>query len=92
MNFYLAQDEARKQTFWLVSLFSLAVFMLVILTNLVVAIFIWYSDPASLLSAHPGIDSASGLDKLMAIIQALGWQKAAWIALLVCGTISCGPR
>ena len=88
MNFYLAQDEARKQTFWLVSLFSLAVFMLVLLTNLVVAIFIWYSDPASLLSAHPGIDSASGLDKLIAIIQALGWQKAAWVALLVCGTIS----
>jgi Zn-dependent protease with chaperone function len=88
MNFYHAQDEARKQTFWLVSLVSIAVFTLVLLTNLVVAIFIWYSDPASLLNAHPSIDSATGLDKLMAIIQALGWQKAAWIALLVCGTIS----
>ena len=87
MNFYQAQDDARKQTFWLVSLFSLAVLALVLITNVVVAVFIWYSDPSSLLSSQPGVDSAQGVDKLMAIIQALGWQKAAWVAVLVCGSI-----
>ncbi|TNC82343.1 MAG: peptidase M48 [Oleiphilus sp.] len=88
MNFYRAQDEARKQTFWLLFLFILAVLSLVILTNLVVAIFVWYSDPASLMTAQAGVDSYSGMYKFWAIIGALGWPKAIAVSMLVCGTIA----
>lgn len=87
MNFYRAQDEARKQSRWLIFLFSLAVLGIVLVTNLVVAVFVWYSDPGSLLVAHDDIDPASGMDKLWAIINALGWAKGLTVTALVCGAI-----
>ena len=87
MNFYRAQDDARKQTSWLVALFVLAVLALVVLTNLVVAIFVWYSDPSSILSAQPHVDQSQGLGKVWAIVTGLGWAKTLWISGLVCGVI-----
>jgi len=87
MNFYREQDQARKQTLYLVSLFCVAVFSLILLTNLCVAVFVWYSDPSSLLSDHPTIERASGSAKLLAMLAALGWAKALSISTLVSGVI-----
>lgn len=87
MNFYRAQDAARRQTTLLVALFSLAVVSLVLITNIVVAMFVWYSDPASFLSVHPDIDQQSGLSKFWAILLAYDPAKAAAITIIVCGGI-----
>ncbi len=62
MNFFQAQDDARKKTLWLALLFSAAVISLILLTNLLVAaVYVWTSNYArpeqlnmvSLLSALP---------------------------------------
>lgn len=88
MNFYRAQDQARKQTTVLVLLFSVAVLALVFLTNIVVAIFVWYSDPSVVLQEQVGFDQAGPLSKLWMIISGLGWAKSLWISGLVCGVIA----
>lgn len=87
MNFYRQQDQARQQSIWLVGLFSLAVISLILLTNLCVAVFVWYSDPSSVFTSHPDISQATGIDKLMAILQVFGWGKFIWVSVLVSGVI-----
>ncbi len=85
MNFYQAQDQARRQTFWLVGLFVLAVLTLIVLTNLCVAVFVWYSDPEHVIDArHFG----GPWDYLVAIVSGLGWYKFFWVSALVCGTVA----
>ena len=47
MNFFQAQDDARKKTLWLAVLFSAAVLSLILLTNLLVAaVYVWTSNYA----------------------------------------------
>lgn len=47
MNFFQAQDDARKKTLWLALLFSAAVLSLILLTNLLVAaVYVWTSNYA----------------------------------------------
>ena len=86
MNFYQAQDEARKQSFWLVCLFVLAVIALVALTNIVVAVFIWLSNPENSLSTAR-LEGLSFIQLTTSIFASLGWMKALWISALVTGVI-----
>jgi len=96
MNFYQAQDEARKRTHLLLLFFSFSVLTLVILTNFCVAIFILYSDPANSLAGgsplHFDIEGLGFWNALWAwlntLVLALGWKKFTWTTLLVCGVIS----
>ena len=47
MNFFQAQDDARKKTLWLAVLFAAAVLSLILLTNLLVAaVYVWTSNYA----------------------------------------------
>jgi len=47
MNFFQAQDDARKKTLWLAVLFGAAVLSLILLTNLLVAaVYVWTSNYA----------------------------------------------
>ena len=43
MDFFSAQDDARRKTRWLVFLFVLAILSIVILTNLFIMLFAEYS-------------------------------------------------
>lgn len=89
MNFYQAQDQARKQSRLLVALFVLAVVVLLFVTNICVALFILYSDPSYSFSgqADPSFSAKTLQDWLGRLASALGWKKALWTSLLVCGAI-----
>lgn len=89
MNFYKAQDEARKQTVWLLVLFTLAVSILVVLTNICVAVFVLYSNPEYALNGFNPIADADGslLRWCENLVLALGWKKFIWTTLLVVGVL-----
>jgi Zn-dependent protease with chaperone function len=89
MNFYKAQDQARKQTRLLVVLFVLAVSALVFITNICVALFVLYSNPEFSLSAHndPSFNTKNIFDWFQQLAIALGWKKSLWTTLLVFGVI-----
>jgi len=89
MNFYKAQDQARKQTNWLLFLYTLSVVSIVLITNICFAIFVWYSNPSNLSNVHPqAITSFSVLiDWFKHIVVGLGWYKFLWVTGLVCGVI-----
>ncbi|KZY92774.1 hypothetical protein A3743_25835, partial [Oleiphilus sp. HI0072] len=90
MNFYKAQDDARKQTLWLLALFTIAVVLLVLLTNLCVAFFVLYSNPEYALDGVNPIADAGGniFQWCENLITALGWKKFTWTTLLVVGVLA----
>ena len=89
MNFYKAQDQARKQTTWLLFLYFLSVVSIVLITNICFAIFVWYSNPHNLSNAQlPSITSiSSAIEWFQQVIVGLGWYKFLWVTGLVCGVI-----
>ena len=87
MNFYQAQDDARKQSFWLIFLFSLAVLGLVLITNLVVAIFFYFSDPTNTVNG-PSLSFSHPLESLKVIFQGMGWSKFLIVSGIVSGSIA----
>lgn len=89
MNFYRAQDQARKQSRLLVVLFVLAASTLVFITNICVALFVLYSNPEFSLSAHsdPSLNTHNVFDWFKQLAIVLGWEKSLWTTLLVFGVI-----
>lgn len=89
MNFYRAQDQARKQSRLLVVLFVLAASTLVFITNICVALFVLYSNPEFSLSAHndPSLNTNNIFDWFQQLAIVLGWEKSLWTTLLVFGVI-----
>jgi Zn-dependent protease with chaperone function len=89
MNFFQAQDQARKQSRLLVALFVLAVCVLVFITNICVALFVLYSNPEYGLSGHvdPSFAANNVLDWFEKLASLLGWKKILWTTLLVSGFI-----
>lgn len=89
MNFFKAQDHARKQTRWLLVLYTLSVISIVLITNICFAIFVWYSNPSNLTNIQ--LQPVSGFDSiiewLMQIFVGLGWYKFLTVTGLVCGVI-----
>jgi len=89
MNFYQAQDQARKQTYILLFLFFLAVMTLVVITNFCVAVFFLYSNPEYALNTQQPI-AASGsnlFEWLEGLVYALGWKKFIFTSIFVCGVL-----
>lgn len=80
MNFFRAQDHARKQTRWLILLFVLAVICLILITTLCVAVFVWITDPAWV----GGTRAASNLNQLA---HTFGLDKLLWISLIICSSV-----
>tara|TARA_R110001592_G_scaffold7126_1_gene40161 strand:+ start:27147 stop:29396 length:2250 start_codon:yes stop_codon:yes gene_type:complete len=89
MNFFQAQDQARKQSRLLVVLFALAVCVLVFVTNICVALFVLYSNPEYGLSGHidPSFAANNLLEWCENLASSLGWKKSLWTTLLVFGVI-----
>ena len=89
MNFYRAQDQARKQSRLLVVLFVLAVSALVLITNTCVALFVLYSNPEFSLNVNngPSLNTNNVFDWLQQLALILGWEKSLWTTLLVFGVI-----
>jgi Zn-dependent protease with chaperone function len=89
MNFFQAQDQARKQSRLLVALFVLAVCVLIFITNICVALFVLYSNPEYGLSGHvdPSFAANNVLDWFEKLASLLGWKKIIWTTLLVSGFI-----
>jgi len=89
MNFYKAQDQARRQTSWLLFLYFLSVVSIVLITNICFAIFVWYSNPSNLTNVHlqPITSLSSLVGWFTSIVVGLGWHKFLWVTGLVCGVI-----
>jgi len=89
MNFYHAQDQAKKQTYILILLFSLSVLTLIVITNFCVAVFILYSNPEYSVNSQAQTFYAHGslLDWMKNLVLALGWEKFTWVSLLVFGVV-----
>ncbi len=89
MNFYQAQDQARKQSRFLVVLFVLAVSVLVFITNICVALFVLYSNPEYTLNSQTNLGMASHniVEWILQLANALGWKKCLWTSLLVFGVV-----
>ena len=87
MNFFQQQDIARKNTRRLVFLFLLAVFSLVAITNLFLALFPWHLNSETL--------SENGSNKLLVCLMtqgcnfwaAINWERMVWISVGVVGVI-----
>ena len=91
MNFFSEQDEARRNTKWLVVFFILAVITLIIITNILVAVCLWFMDGQltnSSWAASLAIDThnASQHPSLLHFFNGAGFVK---VGLWVCGTIGC---
>lgn len=72
-NFFAQQDLARRNTRILVVLFSLAVLLLLLLTNIVALVSLGFVDPAVI----------SGIEHW----QSLPWHLVAWVSLLVIAAV-----
>jgi hypothetical protein len=78
VNFFEAQDKARRNTAWLILLFTLAVAGLVFLTNLLLMFLVAYAK-----TSYYNITFESLLDYY-------SWQEFASVTLGVCLLIFCG--
>lgn len=89
MNFYKAQDQARKQTNWLLILYFLSVVSIVLITNVCFAIFVWYSNPSNLsnIELQPITGLSTIIEWFRHVFVGLGWHKFFWVTGLVCGVI-----
>lgn len=92
MNFFEHQDEARKSTKRLVTLFSLAVFSIVVITNLVLLTALWFFDASIVKNqtqANERIDHVwQQSDWLTFFLTYFDLQVVAWVSLLVLGVIA----
>ncbi len=83
MNFFQAQEQARKQTRWLILLFVLAIGGLIVLTCLSIAVFVWFSSP----STYAHTLNGNVPSQLWFILTHLGSAKLLTIAGLIIGIV-----
>jgi Zn-dependent protease with chaperone function len=77
MNFFESQDRARKNTFQLVFLFALAVFTLIILTNLLVMVVFGFINSEQMQSGE-------------AFVRKMDWRTFAMVSAGVCTVVMAG--
>ncbi|MEH6584231.1 MAG: M48 family metallopeptidase, partial [Halioglobus sp.] len=80
MNFFEQQDVARRNTRALVLLFMVAVFGLIVLTNVLVAGFLWFGEDYNLYSG-----SRAGLPGFLSFFS---WQRFGTIGMGVTATVA----
>ncbi|MGH1461331.1 MAG: M48 family metallopeptidase [Neptuniibacter sp.] len=86
MDFFSQQDKARKNTSWLVLLFILAVLGLVLLTNLLIGLTVWFMTQDD--TMQTGLSVITQTDQ--GAIQGLfSWKTFSLISLGVGGAIAC---
>lgn len=79
MDFYTEQDSARRNTYWLLLAFVLAVILLIGITNVLVAMLLFF------LGLH-GLPVADG-GSIQAFLAAFSWDNFAWISMGVVATV-----
>ncbi len=79
MDFFQHQDNARRNTRLLVVLFSLAVFALVIITNLLVAAFLYFGESYNLYSG--------GQRDLSGLLAYFSWERFGLIGVFITATV-----
>ncbi len=78
MNYFEAQDKARRNTFWLILLFTLAVTGLVILTNLFLLGVLTYAKTSQLAFSYETLQNH------------YSWREFTAVSVAVCLLIFCG--
>jgi len=86
MDFFSQQDKARKNTGWLVFLFVLAVLSLVLLTNFLIGLTIWFMTQDETMST--GLSVIVQTDK-NSIRNLFSWHNFALVSLGVGGAVVC---
>ena len=87
MNFFSEQDQARRNTKWLVVLFVAAVACLILITNVLIAVTFWVVDGQVDGYEHASKIMQAGDPKVFA--QYFSWQNFGKISLAVCGVLLC---
>ncbi len=90
MNFFEHQDDARRSTRHLVLLFSLAVFFLIILTNIVLIGALWFFD-ANIFQKHQAVVELGNLSQspefIIQIWDYFDWRRIALVSVVVVSVI-----
>lgn len=88
MNFYQAQESARKQSKRLVALFCLSVFVLIFLSNALFILFAWISDFGNMATLNRvDVQNASPVEAALIIVESFGWGKVGMITAIIATVI-----
>ncbi len=84
MNFYKAQDSARKQSKRLVALFCISVLVLILLSNLLFILFAWFSDFGNIATLNRvDVMNAPPMQAAFIIIERVGWGKVGMFNVII---------
>jgi Zn-dependent protease with chaperone function len=86
VDFFEHQEQARRNTGWLIGLFAVAVVLLIGITNLFIAAFFFIHAGATVQGA--AVLSSSGYP-LLNFWHYLNWEHLGWTSLLVVGAVCC---
>ena len=91
MDFFSEQDQARRSTKLLVALFSIAVVVLIIITNILVAMTLWLVNEqiAGNYQAYQGALDTLVYQETPGLTDYISLQRFSLIALAVTGVIAC---
>ena len=85
MDFFAAQEQARRQTRLLLLLFAIAIGSLILITNLAVAVTLWWLGGD--LPAGQSVAQVLSQDLRQPLPHYFSWQNFGTISLLVCGAV-----
>ena len=88
MNFFSEQDQARRNTKWLVMLFVLAVLALIVLTNVLFAATFWVMQGQGENYYH-AVELAEAGAGPRSLTYYFSWQSFGKISLAICGVLAC---
>lgn len=86
MDFFTQQDKARRNTGWLVVLFLVAVFSLIMLTNLLIGLTLWFATQEEHLQLGLSVISATDTSTISRLFS---WNTFGLISLAVGGGVFC---
>ena len=88
MNFFSEQDQARRNTKWLIMLFVVAVLALIVLANVLIAVTFWVlqGQADNYYNAVEMVESGEGLRTLTYYFS---WERFGKISAGICGVLAC---
>jgi Zn-dependent protease with chaperone function len=91
MDFFSQQDQARRSSKRLLLLFSLAVMLLIAITNILVAVTLWLLDEQLVgnYQAYQQAVQTLSYQSTRGLSDFFSWQRFGLICLAVCGVIGC---
>jgi len=86
MDFFTQQDKARRNTGWLVALFTLAVLSLIGLTNLIIGLAVWFLTQDDTMQRGLSVVAYTDTNTIAGLFS---WQTFGLISLAVGGAVLC---